>query len=80
VFAIPQIITGVGGIAAQLLPQVVTGGGWSTSIAIANTSAVDQVVRADFFNSQGGTLQLPFGARLTSIFVPAGGVVTLSTN
>jgi len=80
VFAIPLITTGVGGIAAQLLPQIATGGGWSSTITIANTSAVDQLVRADFFNSEGGPLLLPFGSSVTSIVVPAGGVVTLSTN
>ena len=80
VFVFPEITTGVGGVAAQLLPQVASGGGWFTTIAIANTSSADQVVRADFFNSLGGPLLLPFGSRLTGIVVPAGGVVTLSTN
>jgi hypothetical protein len=80
VFVFPEITTGVGGIAAQLLPQVATGGGWFSTIAIANTSSANQVVRADFFNSLGGPLLLPFGSRLTGIVVPAGGVVTLSTN
>jgi hypothetical protein len=79
-FAIPAIAAGIGGIAAQLLPQIATGGGWESTIAIANTSAVDRLVRADFFNSQGGPLQLPFGSSVTGILVPAGGVVTLSTN
>ena len=79
-FAIPSIAVGIGGIAAQLLPQVATGGGWESTIAIANTSAVDRLVRVDFFNSQGGPLLLPFGSSVTSILVPAGGVVTLSTN
>jgi hypothetical protein len=80
IFVFPQIEVGVGGIAAQLLPQVATGGGWQSTIAIANTSGVDQVVRADFFNSQGGALVLPFGSSVTNILVPAAGVVTLSTN
>jgi len=80
VFVFPQIEVGVGGIAAQLLPQVAAGGGWQTTIAIANTSGLDQVVRADFFNSQGGRLVLPFGSSVTNIVVPAAGVVTLSTN
>lgn len=80
VFVFPQIAIGVGGIAAQLLPQVATGGGWATTIAIANTSGVDRLVRADFFNSQGGPLPLPFGSSVTGILVPAFGVVTLSTN
>jgi hypothetical protein len=80
IFVFPQIEVGVGGIAAQLLPQVATGGGWESTIAIANTSGVDQVVRADFFNSQGGPMVLPFGSSVTNILVPATGVVTLSTN
>jgi len=80
VFVIPQIEVGVGGISAQLLPQVATGGGWESTIAIVNTSGVDRLVRADFFNSHGGPMVLPFGSSATSIVVPAGGVVTLSTN
>jgi hypothetical protein len=80
VFAFPQIAAGVGGIAAQLLPQIATGGGWMSTIAIANASNEPQVVRADFFDSQGGPLMLPFGSSLPNILVPAGGVVTVSTN
>jgi len=80
VFPVPLIGAGIGGFAAQLLPQVVTGGGWSSTIAIANTTSADQFVRADFFNSQGGPLVLPFGSSVSSILVPAAGVVTLSTN
>jgi hypothetical protein len=79
-FAIPSMAAGIGGIAAQLLPQIATGGGWESTIAIANTSAVDRLVRADFFNSEGGPLLLPFGSSVTGILVPTGGVVTLSTN
>jgi hypothetical protein len=62
-----------------LLPQVATGGGWVSTIAIANTSTVPQLVRVDFFSADGGPLALPIGSTVTNILVPAGGVVTLST-
>jgi hypothetical protein len=80
VFTMPFIAQGIGGPLAVLLPQVATGGGWASTIAIANTSSVDRTVRADFYTSEGGPLLLPFGTAVPSIRVPAGGVVTLSTN
>jgi hypothetical protein len=79
-FEIPPLAVGVGGLGAQLLPQVATGGGWVTAIAIANTSTESRTVRVDFFNSEGGPLVLPFGSSVPSLVVPAGGVVTVSTN
>jgi hypothetical protein len=79
-FEIPQFGVGIGGLGSQLLPQVATGGGWATAISIANTSTESRFVRVDFFNSEGGPLVLPFGSSLPSVVVPAGGVVTVSTD
>jgi hypothetical protein len=64
---------------ALVLPQVATGGGWVSSITIANTSTTPQTVRIDFFNSIGGPLVLPFGSSVASVIVPAGGVAVVST-
>jgi hypothetical protein len=64
---------------ALLLPQFATGGGWATQIVIANTSTVPQVVRVDILNSNGARLALPFSSNLSSVLVPAGGVVTFSS-
>jgi hypothetical protein len=43
----------IGGPGALVFPQVVTGGGWSTEIAVGNTSAGTQVIRIDFFSPAG---------------------------
>jgi hypothetical protein len=43
----------IGGPGAFVFPQVVTGGGWTTEIAVGNTSAGTQVIRIDFFSPTG---------------------------
>src|SRR5262245_59409343 len=68
--------TGVSAASFLLLPQIVSGGGWSSRIVIANTSTVPQLVRVDFFNSAGQPLVLPLAAN-PPILVPARGVVTV---
>src|SRR5262249_11361562 len=69
-------LTSTGG---ALLPQFATGGGWASQIVIANTSAIQQVVRVDIFSSTGLPLQVPFSSQLSSVLIPPGGVVTFST-
>ena len=59
-----------------LLPQVVSGGGWSSRIVITNRSTVKQLVRVIFFDSAGSPLVVPIAAN-PPISVPAGGVVTV---
>src|SRR5213594_150544 len=76
-FAFPQLVFGVGGTGALVLPQVVTGGGFGTQITIANTFPFSQTVRIDFFNPLGSPLVLPFGATVSDIVIAAGGVVTI---
>ncbi|HLH32337.1 MAG TPA: hypothetical protein VKY31_14120 [Terriglobia bacterium] len=75
----PQLFVGVGGPGAQLLAQVVSGGGWVSQIMISNTSGVTQTVRIDFFDPFGGPLPLPFGPTLPSIVIASGGVATVTT-
>jgi hypothetical protein len=75
----PEIALGVGGRLAQLLPQVATGGGWASTIAIVNNSTTTQVVRVDFFNQFGGPMNLSFGSTVPRLVIPPGGVVTVST-
>jgi hypothetical protein len=74
----PLLTGGVGGSGALLLPQVATGGGWGTQITIANTSAVTQTVRADFFNPQGGPLAVPSGSTVSNIVIAPGGMAVLT--
>jgi hypothetical protein len=74
-----QVTSSIPVISGLLLPQFATGGGWGTQIVISNTSPNAQVVRVDIFNSAGGRLVLPFDSNLSSVSIPAGGVVTFST-
>jgi hypothetical protein len=60
----------IGGPGALVFPQIVTGGGWSTELAIGNTSAGSQSVRIDFFGSDGSV-----ASSLTSVLIPPRGVV-----
>ena len=55
-----------------MVPQFVTGGGWSTDVVIANTTPTAQIVRIDFYN--------PAGAVITTspnVNVPPGGVTVI---
>jgi len=74
------IISNVGGIAgALLLPQVASGGGWVSTITIANTSILPQSVRVDFFDSTGGLPGLPISTSIPNTVVQPGAVVSFST-
>jgi len=59
----------IGGPASLVFPQIVTGGGWSTELAIGNTSAGSQSVRIDFFGSDGVV-----ATSLTNVLIPPRGV------
>lgn len=74
----PHLTVGVGGAGALLLPQVATGAGWGTQITIANTSAIPQTVRADFFNPQGTPLNVSSGPTISNIVIAPGGVAVLT--
>jgi hypothetical protein len=62
-----------------LLPQIAAGGGWASTITIANTSTLPQSVRVDFFDSTGGPLALAIGSTIPNTVIQPGGVVTFST-
>ena len=60
------------GETALVVPQFVTGGGWSTDVVIANTTPTAQTVRIDFYS--------PAGAVITTspnVNVPPGGVTVI---
>ena len=59
----------IGGAASLVFPQVVSGGGWSTEIAIGNTSAGTQTIRIDIFESDGTNVK-----SVTDITIPSRGV------
>jgi len=60
----------IGGAASFVFPQIVVGGGWSSEIALGNTSAGSQSIRIDFFGSDGVV-----ASSLTNILIPPRGVV-----
>ena len=68
-------VTSVGGTAALVFPQVVTGGAWSTDIVLGNTSAGTQSVRIDFFTPDG-----LMTSSLTDIVIPPQGVFFFSSD
>ena len=65
----------IGGATALTFTQVASGGGWATDITIGNTSAGLQVIRIDFFNSDGIQTR-----SLTDIAIPSRGVFFFSTD
>jgi len=73
----PAVLVGVGGPGSSLLAQVATGGGWGTQIVIANSSAVTQTVRVDFFSPAGAPMPLPFGATVPNIVIAPAGIATI---
>jgi hypothetical protein len=58
-----------------VFPQVAAGGGWSTQIAVGNTSSAAQVVRIDFFSSDGVNT-----GSIVDIQIAPKGVFAFSTN
>jgi hypothetical protein len=64
----------IGGSSSLLFAQVATGAGWSTDIAIGNTSAGIQKIRMDFFASNGVST-----GSITDILIPPRGVFFFST-
>jgi hypothetical protein len=67
-------VTSIGGAASLVFPQVANGGGWSTEIAVGNTSSGPQTIRIDFFGSNGVNL-----LSLTDITIPSQGVFSFSS-
>lgn len=71
----PGATVTIGGGNAFVFTQVAAGGDWTTDIAIGNTTDGNQVVRIDFFGSNG----VSFGS-VTNVLIPARGVVVFSTD
>lgn len=61
------------GETALLVPQVVTGGGWSSQVVMANNTGSDQTVRVDFYNRQGGITRT-----LQNVRIRAGGITEVA--
>jgi hypothetical protein len=67
-----QATSTIGGGASFLFPQIATGGGWSSLITVANNSTNTQIIRIDFFDSNGNDVETVNGA-----IVPAHGLFNL---
>jgi hypothetical protein len=65
----------IGGATSLVFAAVATGGGWSTDIAIGNTSSAIQSMRIDFFGQDGSII-----ASVTDIIIPPLGVFFFSAN
>jgi hypothetical protein len=73
---LPSVFTPtIGGVGSLVFAQVVTGGNWSSDIAIGNTSAGLQSIRIDFFSSDGFST-----SSLTGIVIQPRGVFFFSTD
>ena len=80
-FPLPLISLGVGGLGADLFPQFVVGGGWTTQIMVLNTSPSPQTVRLDVFAPDGTprvvTLNGRTASSFTNLLVPGNGRIVL---
>jgi hypothetical protein len=62
------------GTPSLVFSQIATGGGWSTEIAVGNTSAGTQQIRIDFFGADGVHRN-----SVSDIVIPSRGVFFIST-
>src|SRR5262249_5973690 len=65
--------TSIGGSGSVVFGQIVAGGGWSTDIAIGNTSVGIQQIEVDFFGPDGSQT-----STLSNIVIPSRGVFFFS--
>jgi hypothetical protein len=70
----PQQAASIGGAGSMVFAEIAAGGGWSTEIAIGNTSSAPQTIRVDFFAENGANTN-----SLTNIVIPPRGVFQFST-
>jgi hypothetical protein len=79
---VPIILPNVGGLGAVLLPQFVTGGGWSTEVLITNTSSTSLTVRLDVFTTAGNpfvvTLNGQTASSFTNLVIPGNGLLVMA--
>jgi hypothetical protein len=59
----------------MIFAQIADGGGWSTEIAIGNTSAGTQIIRVDFFAPNGANI-----GSIEDIVIQPHGVFFFSTD
>jgi hypothetical protein len=69
-----QTAASFGGAGSMAFAEVAAGGGWSTEIAIGNTSSAPQTIRLDFFGQNGANT-----GSLSNIVIPPRGVFLFST-
>ena len=78
----PIIVPNVGGAGALLFPQFVIGGGWSTEIAITNTTAAFITVRVDVFTQSGAPLSVTLNgltaSSFTNLVIPSNGILIMA--
>jgi hypothetical protein len=65
----------IGGNTSMIFAQIADGGGWSTEIAVGNTSAGTQIVRVDFFSPNGANI-----GSIEDIVIQPRGVFFFSTD
>jgi hypothetical protein len=70
----PQTAVSIGGSGSMAFAEVAAGGGWSTEIAIGNTSSAPQIIRVDFFGPNGVNTD-----SVTNVVIPPRGVFLFST-
>lgn len=75
---VPPLPNGAGGPGALLFPQFAAGSGWTTDVALTNTSNGPLTVRVDVFDNFGTPMAFPFTGPSTFTIVP-NGVVVLGT-
>ena len=67
-FPLPLISLGVGGLGADLFPQFLVGGGFTTEIMVLNTSPSPQTVRTRCLRPDGTPLIVTLNGRTASSF------------
>ena len=74
-FVVVPATSTIGGPASFVFAQVVSGGDWSTEIAIGNTSSASQSIRIDFFGSNGARTR-----SVTNVVIQPRAVFVFSTD
>jgi hypothetical protein len=80
--AVPEIMPGVGGPGAFILPQFAAGAGWASEIVIVNSSTGSHDMRIDLFKTDGTPMVVTMNGQSKSSFevqVHSGGTAVLST-
>jgi sugar lactone lactonase YvrE len=73
VFAVSSSTAFNGFVDAGILPQVVSGGGWSTTFVLVNTGGATAKAHLDFYDDQGAPLSLVLSQLVVGATVTAAG-------